>query len=64
MIPKPQLSRKWAICPYCGSKYCIYDNTSNCNGVFVKCTRNPKCRKEFELIIRDGEQEFLNVKHT
>lgn len=53
-IPKPQLIKKWVKCPYCRAKVCIYDNTANCSGVFMKCTRG--CKKEFELIIEDGEQ--------
>lgn len=58
MIRKPQLNRVWVVCPHCGSKVCIHDNTAECFGVFLKCTRNPKCRKEFELVIENGEQRF------
>lgn len=56
MIPKPPINRTWVVCPHCGAKVCVYDNTATCDGVFMKCTRNPKCRKEFELVIRDGKQ--------
>lgn len=50
--PKPPLVRKWLICPHCGAKTILYDNTATCNGVFVKCTRG--CRQEFEVKIKDG----------
>jgi transcription elongation factor Elf1 len=57
MLIKPQLLKKWAVCPFCGAKVVIFDNTSNCSGVFVKCTR--KCKKEFELIIQNGNQKII-----
>ena len=50
----PPIVRKWIVCPHCGAKYSIYDNTAECHGVFPKCTRG--CGKEFELIIENGEQ--------
>lgn len=53
-MEKPQLERFWATCPYCGAKVVIFDNTSNCSGVFLKCTR--ACKKEFELKIQKGKQ--------
>lgn len=53
-IRKPPIERKWAVCPHCGAKLVIYDNTANCNGVFAKCTRG--CKKEFELVIVEGKQ--------
>lgn len=34
----------------------IYENNANCHGVFAKCTRNPACQKEFEIVIKDGKQ--------
>lgn len=46
--------RKWILCPHCGARHSLYDNTANCNGVFLKCTRG--CKLEFELIIEDGVQ--------
>lgn len=49
---KPALERKWLLCPYCGAKTIIYDNTANSNGVFVKCTRG--CKQEFEVKIENG----------
>ena len=55
MLKKPQLMRKWAKCPHCGAKTVIYDNTAECNGVFLICTRG--CKREFELIIKDGKQK-------
>lgn len=51
---KPAIERKWLLCPHCGMKVLLYDNTADCSGVFVKCTRG--CRKTFEVVIRDGEQ--------
>ncbi|MBQ2973324.1 MAG: hypothetical protein IJE19_03120 [Clostridia bacterium] len=48
------LERKWIYCPYCGAKHSIYDDTAECHGVFLKCVRG--CKREFELVIKDGEQ--------
>ena len=56
MIKKPQIERFWVVCPHCGSKVCIYDNTAHAEGVFMKCTRNQNCKKEFELKIKNGKQ--------
>jgi len=53
-IIKPPLQKSWARCPYCNSKTILYDNTANCKGIFVKCTRG--CKKVFELIVIDGIQ--------
>ena len=54
MIVKPKLERYWAVCPHCGARVCIYDNTAYCSGVYKICTRG--CKKEFELKIEDGKQ--------
>lgn len=54
MIQKPSLTRFWVRCPYCGAKVCVYDNTANCNNVFLKCTRG--CKSIFELLIVNGKQ--------
>ena len=51
----PATEKKWVKCPNCGAKVCIYDNTADCKGVYLKCTRG--CREEFELIIKEGKQE-------
>lgn len=59
-IKMPAIERKWARCPFCGAKVTIYDNTASCRGVFVKCSRG--CKREFELVIVDGEQK--NLKST
>ncbi|MPM97944.1 hypothetical protein SDC9_145125 [bioreactor metagenome] len=56
MIKKPQIERFWVICPYCGAKVCIYDNTAHASGVYMKCSRNTNCKKEFELKIENGKQ--------
>nr|DAW09356.1 MAG TPA: cysteine-rich protein [Caudoviricetes sp.] len=45
---------KWIRCPFCGAKHSIYDNSAECHGVFLKCTRG--CKQVFELVIEDGEQ--------
>lgn len=58
-MKKIATTRMWARCPHCGAKTVIYDNTSTCNGVWMKCTRG--CHKEFELVIRDGKQ--INVEN-
>lgn len=51
-IPKPPLERKWLYCPHCGAKTILYDNTANCSGVFIKCTRG--CKQEFEVKFQNG----------
>ena len=56
MIKKPQLNQTWVVCPHCGAKVVLHDNTAECHGVFIKCTRNPNCRNVFELIIENGKQ--------
>lgn len=53
---KLETSRKWVRCPYCKAKVLIYNDIAECSGVFPVCTRG--CRKQFELIIRNGEQVF------
>ncbi len=53
-IKKPPIERNWITCPLCGAKTVVADNTANCTGVFVKCTRG--CKKVFEIIIKDGKQ--------
>ena len=58
-IKLPALERKWARCPYCNAKVTIYDNTADCHGVFMKCSRS--CKKVFELVIVNGEQKTLKV---
>lgn len=57
MIKIPALRKMWARCTECGHKTVLYDNTANCSGVWMKCTRG--CGKEFELVIVDGEQQGL-----
>ena len=52
-IVKPPLERKWLLCPYCGAKTILYDNTANCTGVFIKCTRG--CKSEFEIRLKNGK---------
>lgn len=54
MIKKPPIEKKWILCPHCGMKTILADNTANCSGVYVKCTRG--CKQVFELVIRDGQQ--------
>lgn len=54
---KTATSRKWALCPNCKAKTVIYDDTANCNGVWIKCTRGCKTC-EFELVVENGKQIF------
>lgn len=54
MIKKLATERIWVVCPYCKAKNTIYDDTANCHGVFLKCTRG--CKREFELVIKNGKQ--------
>lgn len=56
MIKQPSLSKKWALCPKCRMKTVLYDNSAQSSGVWIKCTRG--CGAQFELVIKDGEQEF------
>ena len=53
-IPRPPLERKWVRCPYCGAKTILYDNTAQCRGAYIKCSRG--CKKEFEIRIINGKQ--------
>lgn len=53
-IKIPPTVRKWAKCPYCGAKLLIYDDTAECRGIFVKCTRG--CGQEVEIVVHDGKQ--------
>jgi len=55
MMKRVATKRSWIICPYCGAKHSIYEDTAECHGVFLKCTRG--CKKEFELVIENGEQK-------
>lgn len=50
----PPIMKTWAICPNCGAKTILYDNTAECSGVHLRCTRGCKC--EFELRIKNGKQ--------
>lgn len=54
VIRRPPIERKWLRCPHCGAKVLLYDNTAECSGVYVKCTRG--CKAEFEVKIINGEQ--------
>ena len=40
--------RKWFRCPYCGKKLLIYDDTAECNGVYLNCR---EFRKEVKIKI-------------
>ena len=51
---KVPTERKWYLCPSCGAKVLIYDNTAECRGVFTTCSRG--CRKEIEVVIENGRQ--------
>lgn len=62
MIKIPALQKNWARCTECGHKTVLFDNTANCSGVWLKCTRG--CGKEFELVIVNGKQEGLVPRTT
>ena len=49
----PPTEKKWLLCPYCGAKTIIYDNTAECRGVHIKCTRG--CKATFEVKIKNGK---------
>lgn len=53
-VKLPPTERFWLRCPYCGAKTILYDNTADCRGVYVKCTRG--CGREFEVKIKKGRQ--------
>lgn len=44
----PPLKRTWYMCPKCGAKLLIYDNTASCKGVYIKCK---KCKSEIEIVL-------------
>lgn len=41
--------REWYLCPHCGRKLVIYDDTAVCIGVYVKCR---ECRREVKIEIK------------
>lgn len=50
------VERKRVICPYCGYRMPLeYDTTSSSHGVVVRC-KGSHCKKEFEIVIKDGVQ--------
>lgn len=53
-LSMPPIERKWVKCPYCGAKVMLYDNTAQCRGVFIKCSRG--CKEKFEIKITNGKQ--------
>lgn len=53
-MEKLATKRLWIRCPHCNAKHSLYENTAECHGVFLVCTRG--CRQEFELVIEDGKQ--------
>lgn len=55
-MKKPETERKWILCPHCRCKYGIMNDVADCHGVFLKCIRG--CRREFELVIVNGEQDM------
>lgn len=56
IFPKIPYQKQWVRCPCCGSrmKQNLFDNTANCSGIYTKCK---KCKREFEIKIKDGIQE-------
>ncbi len=53
-MKKIPTERRWFVCPYCGAKIVIYDNTANSHGVFTVCHRG--CRREVEITVENGRQ--------
>jgi len=53
---------KWSLCPFCGAKHSLYSNVAECHDVFLKCTRG--CKREFELVIKDGRQRHPETGET
>lgn len=49
----PPTEKRWLLCPYCKAKTILYDNTAECRGVHIKCTRG--CKAEFEVKIQNGK---------
>lgn len=43
------LARRWFTCPHCGKNLVVYDGTSACYGVYIKCKG---CGNEVEIKIR------------
>lgn len=53
-IRVPPIELRWLLCPFCGAKTVLFDNTADCHGVHIKCTRG--CKQVFEIKIVNGEQ--------
>lgn len=47
-IPRIPTRRSWYLCPVCGQKLLIYDDTAKCTHVYLRCK---KCGKEVEIKI-------------
>mgnify|MGYP001011242207 CR=1 FL=1 len=46
-IKYPPLKREWFVCPVCGTKLIIYDNTAVLSGgEYIKCRT---CKNEIEI---------------
>lgn len=60
-IIMPPIERRWAKCPYCGKNAALHDDTANSNGIWHKCKN---CGREFELIIKNGEQVTSKLNST
>ena len=43
---KIAIEKKWFVCPDCGKKLVVYDDTAKCRGVYVYCKF---CKKEVEI---------------
>lgn len=50
MIKIP-IEKKWFTCPNCEKKLALYDDTSECKGVYIYCK---VCKKDVELKINNG----------
>ena len=47
-VIKIPTERKWFRCPYCGKKLLIYDDTAQCDGVYINCR---ECKREIKIKI-------------
>lgn len=54
-----QIRKEWFTCDHCNKKLLIYDNTSNCSGVYIKCK---SCGHVNEIKIERGTREPLSRK--
>ncbi len=42
------VKKMWYLCPFCGKKVVLFDDTASCRGIYVKCRR---CGRTLEIRI-------------